>query len=200
MIKPRGLSCGVGIRTCNRSEAEAVYKNLGGKNKYICEELIHQRDELSMFNKSSVNTMRMVTVISGGKIHIFYPFLRLGREGKEVDNGGAGGIIVPVDAKTGSLSPWGRDEAGRSFYEHPDSHVPFRGFILPEWEGALELTGTLAAVMPEYRCIGWDMASSEKGWVMVEANIHGQFVGQQMDCVGKKHELETLAGNDKRSI
>ena len=58
------------------------------------------------------------------------------------------------------------------------------------WQDTVHLAKTLALIRPQNRCIGWDIAATPDGWVMIEANIHGQFIGQQMvDRRGKCREL-----------
>ncbi len=192
IAKPTDKSCGYGVRLFDVTETDPdeILRTLRKSGKTVCEEPIPPHPALARLNPTSLNTVRAVTVLEGDNVRLFHPFLRVGRYGSIVDNGGAGGILIPIDPETGRLSPVGRDETGRYFTEHPDTHVPFRGFTLPDWQTAVDLAKTLARVRPQNRLIGWDIAATPDGWVMVEANIRGQFVGQQMcDRVGKRHEL-----------
>ena len=192
IVKPADRSCGAGVRLAETSvqPAEVWFDTLVKSGKYVAEELVVQHPVTSRLNPTSLNTVRIVTVLENGNVRLFHPFLRIGRYGSIVDNGGAGGIIVPVDAETGRLSKTGRDETGRWYSEHPDSHVKFADVTLPQWDEAVHLAEKLAAVRPNNRCIGFDLAVTESGWVMIEANIRGQFIGQQMvDRVGRRWEL-----------
>ena len=38
----------------------------------------------------------------------------------------------------------------------------------------------LVQVLPDQRYVGWDLALSKDGWVLVEGNSGGQFVGPQI--------------------
>lgn len=38
----------------------------------------------------------------------------------------------------------------------------------------------LANVVPEQRYVGWDLAYTDAGWVMIEGNSWSQFVGPQI--------------------
>ncbi len=192
LVKPADKSCGYGVRLADVAETDPdeLFQTLRKSGKTVCEELIPPHPSLARLNPTSLNTVRVVTVLEGEDVRLFYPFLRVGRYGSIVDNGGAGGILIPIDPETGRLSPVGRDEAGRYYAEHPDSHVRFRGTVLPDWDEAVRLAEALARVRPRNRLIGWDIAATPDGWVMVEANLRGQFLGQQMcDRVGKRREL-----------
>lgn len=196
-IKPVTGSCGRGALLLSREEgdADALFARLLPSLPMICEEVILQHGATARFNPTSLNTLRLQTVCTAEGVRVFYPFLRMGRYGRVTDNGAAGGVIVPVDAESGALAAIGRDEAGRYYTEHPDSGVPFAGAVLPRWEECLRLGERLARRIPTTRSVGWDLALSEEGWVMVEANARGQFIGQQLcDRRGKRRELLALCG------
>ena len=72
------------------------------------------------------------------------------------------------------------DENAISFEKHPDSGIDIIGFEIPRWKEAISLAKELATVVKGQRYIGWDLALTEKGWVMVEGNAMSQFVGWQI--------------------
>ncbi len=190
--KPADKSCGYGVKIYDAAmlPPERLFDMLLRSGKQVCEEYVVSHPDTHRLNPTSLNTVRVVTVLEDSGVRLFHPFLRIGRYGSIVDNGGAGGIIVPVDAASGRLAKTGRDETGRWYTEHPDSRVKFADVTLPMWDEAVRLAGTLAKVHPTSRCIGFDLAATPGGWVMIEANIRGQFIGQQMvDQIGKREEL-----------
>jgi len=192
IVKPADKSCGYGVRIADSAvlPPEPLFDRLLRSGKHVCEELVPPHPVTDRLNPTSLNTVRVVTILEENGVRLFHPFLRIGRYGSIVDNGGAGGIIVPVDAATGRLSRTGRDETGRWYSVHPDSHVKFADVTLPMWDEAVRLAETLAKIRPTSRCIGWDLAATPTGWVMIEANIRGQFIGQQMvDQIGKREEI-----------
>ena len=109
--------------------------------------------------------------------------MKAGRSGSFVDNGGAGGILVGIDNETGVLNTEGYDEFNTKYEVHPDSKMKLKGFQIPEWDRLKTICTELAQRMPSVKYIGWDMAYSTKGWVLVEGNM-GQFIVQQL--VGRK--------------
>lgn len=106
--------------------------------------------------------------------------MRVGRAGSFVDNGAARGILVGVDNKTGCLTTDGSDELGRCYTAHPDSGVVFKGFQLPEWDQLRKLCVELAERMSDVQYIGWDLAYSEHGWVLVEGNSRSEMMLPQI--------------------
>ncbi|HLP02509.1 MAG TPA: sugar-transfer associated ATP-grasp domain-containing protein, partial [Opitutaceae bacterium] len=133
------------------------------------------------------------TLLLGDAPVLYHPFLRTGVGGAVVDNGGAGGILAAIDPATGILSTDGRDEDGVYYPRHPDTGIVYRGFQIPRWAEVAELAGRLCRIVPGERYTGWDFALTPDGWVLVEANHRGQFVGFQMlTRQGCRHEFEAL--------
>ena len=48
--------------------------------------------------------------------------------------------------------------------------MPLIGFTIPKWTEACDMAAELAKNIPEAVFVGWDLALSDSGWVMVEAN------------------------------
>jgi len=44
---------------------------------------------------------------------------------------------------------------------------------------AVKMIKELALIVPEVRYVGWDIALTDKGWVLIEGNDKGMFVGIQ---------------------
>ena len=152
---------------------------LSNKCSWILEELIEQVPEMSQFNTSSVNSVRIPTFRTKDGIKIFGTFMRMGRKGSVVDNAGAGGIFVRIDEKTGQIISDGHTEQGDVYVQHPDSGVTFKGFQIPRWEELRNLAIQCHEELPEHKYIGWDFALTKDGWVMLEGNW-GQFLCQQV--------------------
>ena len=109
-----------------------------------------------------------------------------------VDNGGSGGLINSIDPITGIIT-CSADEMGIHYTEHPDTHYQIVGFKMPRWEEAKELARELAQVMPDNHYCGWDLALTDNGWVLQEANDRGEFVGFQLPTKkGFRNELMTI--------
>lgn len=163
--------------------------------KVLLEEVIIQNEVMNQFNSSSVNTIRLCTYLTRSGVASLHGFFRTGREGKFVDNAGAGGLFALIDTKRGMVVSDGVDKYGNSYPLHPDSHMKYDGFKLPEWEKALEMCEEASLLFPEVKYKSFDLAYSDKGWVIVEINPSGELVQQACMETGMKDELRTLMEN-----
>lgn len=189
------LGMGTGIYKCdNWSNFEDVYlhfKNAGG---YILETVIKQDPRMSKWNISSVNTIRVPSFRRGNSIIILQPFMRTGRKGKVVDNGGAGGIFAVINEKTGIVETDGFDEYGNSYKQHPDSGVTFKDWKIPSWNELIELTKEIHLSLPkDHIYVGFDFSLTETGWILIEGNW-GQLLGQIAEQKGVRSKFEMLLG------
>lgn len=90
------------------------------------------------------------------------------RPGVEVDNVGAGGILAPLDLASGALGPaW---DQHRTLPEHPRSGARIAGRCVPDWEQLLPLCARAHRSVPDFACVGWDVALSDRGPRLLEAN------------------------------
>ena len=179
IIKPLDLSCGKGIQIINTADysnkIEIFHEWLDSyNNRFIAEELIKQSQELGQLHPASVNTVRMPTIRLDDRTVIVHPQLRMGQHGSVVDNAGAGGIKGAIDVETGVILS-AVDNAGHTYEKHPDTGVNIVGFKIPQWEDAKKLVQELVQIVPENRYTGWDLAHTQNGWVLVEANRRAQF-------------------------
>ena len=199
IVKPNFGNYGNGVKILDSHsipDADLLLKNLLSEYRggFIAEELIVQSAGLSEFHPSSVNTVRLTTAkLSNGEIYIIHrPFLRIGQGGRCVDNGGNGGIICAIDYNTGIIKG-AIDERMNRYVIHPDTGKTLLGYQIPSWEEAKELVIELASVLPDLNYCGWDLALTNEGWVMVEANGKGLFIGFQMPTQeGFREEFEEL--------
>ena len=193
VIKPIRSSMGKGVmmlRDANVDTLRALMDNY--PTGIIAEEVIHQHPQMAAPHPQSVNTVRITTFIVNGKVNIIRPFMRFGQGSVVVDNGALGGLFAAIDRETGIVTDVvGKN--GKRYILHPDTQMPLVGFQVPRWEEALSLAKELAGVLPFCRFVGWDLALTEEGWIMVEGNSHGQFIGCQLPVsMGCRSELLSI--------
>ncbi len=200
IVKPLNLSCGSGIQIIRNIDTEtdkrSLFDNLIKKyhGTFLVEELIYQINEMAKFHPASVNTVRVPTIRTKDDIIIYRPFMRMGQHGSCVDNAGAGGIIATCDAETGKIYA-AADEFGKSYEIHPETHEEIIGFVVPRWKEARIFVKELAMVLHDNRYTSWDIALTESGWVLVEANRRGQFLWQIPTQAGCRDELNVFLKN-----
>jgi len=184
VIKPTELSFGKGImkiKAADKSELQGQFKELlESYGEFMIEELITQHSVTEALNPDSVNTVRIPTYYNGEKTIVQRPFMKVGRAGSFVDNGGSGGIFVGVDYETGKLIGNGIDEEGIVYACHPESGIVFDGYQLPNWDEVKKLANVISNKIENAAYIGWDLAcTNENKWIVVEGNAMTQFIGQQ---------------------
>ena len=161
--------------------------------KHILEEKIEQSSNLAQFNESSVNTVRAITFNTRHGFKVPYCMIRTGRPGAFVDNSGAGGVQAEIDFESGKVISNGFDELGGKYDVHPASGTVFKGFELPDWEQLKDLIFSSAAEVPQIKFIGWDLAHTKDGWVIVEGNENCYIIAlQQIRDKGMKDTFENL--------
>lgn len=174
----------------NEKEAVDLYHQLTEKGEWMAEELIHQHPEMAQWNPSSVNTLRVPTFYAADGCRILQPFFRTGRKGSIVDNAGQGGVFAVFDPETGIITTDGVDEFGGRFEIHPDSNLRFKGWQIPRYDEMKKIAAQLIHRMPKgQRYVGFDFALTNDGWVLVEGNSLGQFVGQIAEQKGVKEKF-----------
>ncbi|MBP5256225.1 MAG: hypothetical protein J6Z80_04125 [Clostridia bacterium] len=176
IVKPRDDTCGHGVRRlapADYENADLLYEDVIKDGDALVEDRIIQHHEMSRLCPDSVNTVRLVTVISDlGVPSVLYAAVRIGRGGSVVDNLTAGGLTAPVDVETGKINgfAYGRDCSVHT--EHPDTGLTFLGFEIPFWEKVKEAVLGSAKKIPGLRYVGWDVAVTGDGPTFVEVNEH----------------------------
>ena len=194
IVKPLNGQCGRGIfieEIKSAEEYDVVFEKLLQTGPYIIEELIDQDENMSKWNESSINTVRIPSFYKNGEFYILKPFFRTGRRGSIVDNGAAGGILSCIDAVSGMIVTDGFDEHNHVFERHPDSGMQYKGIQLPQWEALLKMVQSAHKKFPDHKYIGWDFALSKDGWVLIEGDW-GQFLSEFVDKEGIKDKFDML--------
>ena len=172
VCKPAGGECGRGVQVLQLADfdsPEQLFTAAVSQGADLAEEYIEQHAGLAALYPGAVNTYRTVTVLQHGRAQLFYGVLRIGNGGA-VDNLNAGGMVAPVELHTGRVLAGGYDKQHRFFERHPITGVQITGTVLPFWEQAEQLCCRAAQRLPRLRYVGWDVAATAAGPVLVEGN------------------------------
>src|ERR1700730_14050223 len=120
---------------------------------------------------------RIVTIVTrAGKVEILYAFQKLIAAGNHVDDfvGAEGNVLTCIDPAVGKLATAFIKSGERPSYTtceaHPLTGRQLAGFELPHWQGACALVRRAATRFLPLRAIGWDVALTSEGPVLVEGN------------------------------
>ena len=195
ICKPLKLYCGIGVEIIDAAKYDSpasLLLYIQNKGECIAEELIQQSYDVAQFHKESVNTVRIPAFRTDEGVRILTPQFKAGTGESVVDNAYAGGLLAAVDKNAGIVTTVAVDVRGNEYLRHPDTGVVFPGFQLPDWEQALSLVEKSMRAKPQIRFVGWDLAHTDKGWVVVEGNHEGQFCSQMASHTGYAGEVDQI--------
>ena len=146
-------------------------ENKYGEN-FIIQECLEQSSWQSIFNESSVNTLRLTLYrsVKTNECVITSAIMRIGNKGSVVDNAHAGGRYVGIysDGTLGkvTLDQWGNKQ------------VVFNGidfskeYKVPNWKYILEFSKSLGKCIPHCRLIALDLMLTKDGSPkLIEYNV-----------------------------
>ncbi len=172
MAKPIDGGCGKGIEKIevkNYNSSNELYNYLTDNHNFELEEVINQHEEVSKIYPGSINTVRVVTILKNNVPHVICAYFRIGN-GKIVDNFNSGGMVAPIDEKTGIVQDKAIDKNKILYEKHPVTGTQIKGFQFPDWDKAIKMCKEASKVVPEMAYVGWDVGFTPNGPVFVEAN------------------------------
>lgn len=143
----------------------------------VCQKVIKQHVNLSRLNPTSVNTVRIMTLMLGQQVYVLSGVLRMGINGSRTDNASSGGIVCGIKP-SGQLKGVAYDTSANRYERHPQG-TAFDNVSIPNYLEAVDMVISLAKRLSSIsRLISWDLAIDETGHpVLLEAN----FCGGEMD-------------------
>ena len=143
---------------------------------YILQERLTNHPAIAALGPHAVCTARIVTCrqADGQPAHLLSVFrMPAATETAAADNFAAGGFASAVDHAAGTLNTAVRknlNDAAIDYVAYPGSAQPFAGFCLPFWKEALDLCLQAHRVFSEFPSVGWDVAITPDGPVLLEGN------------------------------
>lgn len=171
IVKPINGEGGVGISiiSLKNKNIDKLYNELKKNKSLLIEEVIIQHDELNKLYDKSVNSLRMFT-FNNGEAHFLQAILKIGNGGI-VDNFSSGGMYTFVD-KEGIVMTEAIDKNDDIHKIHPISKCEIVGFKVPFFNEAVELVKKASFKVKEVGYVGWDVAITNEGPVIIEGNCY----------------------------
>jgi len=187
VLKPIWGGLGGGIKVLERSAAgcrvngeEVTLAGLRDRvarmDRYVVSEFAQQAAYAQEIFPAAANTLRVLTVHDEhGAPFIAAAAQRFGtqRSSGPVDNVSSGGLCAFVDQETGVLS----DAVGLAEYghkarydRHPDTGAPISGTRVANWDMIRAGVLDVAAKLPFLPYVGWDVVSTDAGYLIMEGN------------------------------
>lgn len=151
----------------------STIKNINLEYDYLIDETIEQHNKLNEINPNCINTLRVNTFRNlNGEIIICNCQLRLGVGDAWVDNSTAGGITLIYDIDANKLNKRAYSlyrQGGKTFLQHPSTKFVFENKSLPFSED-IKLLVKKTALLFDTPIIGWDIAYTKNGPIVIEGN------------------------------
>ncbi len=176
------------------------YEDLISKELFVLEGNIVQHPEMSKLSLNSVNTIRVMTIRDKqGNITTPFAASRIATDDCDKDNCSLKGANCILDERGVVNYPYFRIYPDiKEFSENQFTGFKLIGFQVPYFEEALEICKK-ALELTDFNFIGWDVAITENGPCLIEANRAASFdffqsYTQLQNGQGKKKELEKYLG------
>lgn len=160
----------------------------------LVEEAIQQHPDVAALHPQSLNTLRLVTMRGiDGRSRYIAGMQRMGMGEMFLDNLSRGGLAVGIDLD-GALRKWGytEDPRKKGVSLHPDTGVIFGGRRIPFWREAVDLACRAHEGFPCIHSVGWDVAVTSEGPVLIEANCSYGMLEIQLIDHGLRNAFETM--------
>lgn len=164
---------GQGVHFMPGSEFTAIErKYFDDGDDIVIQRPLQQHPDLAAINASSVNTIRIMSLLSEEGVKVYSAILRIGIGGARVDNATSGGITCGITAD-GKLRKYAYATAGTRYETHPTSGNPFEGTQIPCFDKCVAAVSQLHLQIPRFHLVSWDFSVDPAGDpVLIEANMH----------------------------
>lgn len=180
VLKPNIGSQGDSVRLLDSLEA---FKTYSGGNA-ILTAYVQQDDYAQQIFPGALNTIRAVSVRNDqNEMVLIAAAHRFGTSKSiPVDNTHAGGLVSNIDLATGTIGQSMGAAKGNKLCHHsvhPDTRAPIEGVIVPNWQQIADLVQRLGRAMPYLKFVGWDIAMTKDGPVVIEGNSQASLTSIQ---------------------
>lgn len=183
-------------------DLEKLYEEINERKEFLVEEAIVQHEVLNKINPYAVNSFRVVTLVKDGKAHILGNALRINTDDAVAI--GCEDAYMRLDEE-GKICSRVLDDYANVYESHPMIKVPFKDLKIPYVKEAFEMCIEAALEVPEVRYVGWDVAITENGPVMMEGNewpSYGliQFNKFNDEKIGHRKQIEDILKDEFKNI
>lgn len=190
--KPIGGSKSVGTALFSSIDLDTQTIVLGNGNKTTVTELareifkefsagfafqtaVIQHDALNAIIGSAIGTVRVVTLMENGAPQVLYTVWKIPAPKAMSDNyWQKESMIAEVESTSGQIKQVRRG-IGMEVEQieiHPVSAAKLVGFVLPHWEDIKSLAKKCHSLTPENGILGWDIAVTPDGPIVIECNTN----------------------------
>ncbi len=203
IFKPNRGSCGKGVFAFDIKEGEdamdkAILSVLG--KDFLCEQFIIQHSVMASLHPHSVNSIRVLAMNDHGDVKIIAATLKMGDAEKVVDNLRNDGRAANISIESGIVdTPCADLQDNSTFYS--STGILVLGLQIPNWDKVLELAKKTVLKCKGNVLLGLDIAVTEEGAVLIEANNRpGTRIVQSFDKKPKGKLIREYCKKHKKEL
>ncbi|MGD1870381.1 MAG: sugar-transfer associated ATP-grasp domain-containing protein [Neomegalonema sp.] len=171
-----------GVRTKVETFVKEVFEAYG-ETGYIFQSRLGPHPDLATVSGPAVGTVRGVTLHRGSHIDVLYALWKAPALGATADNFWRGdNMIVDIDAETGRTRRCQRGTGAHAeeLQNHPGTGAAMINVQMPMWPELRQLVRASAWIFPDVPLLGWDVAITPDGPMIIEGNTSPHHMLHQM--------------------
>jgi hypothetical protein len=190
MFKPVDGACGIGIVHVRSIDGKLIVKgkeisveqlkDMLGNGRYLIQQFVsNQHEGMIKLYPDACNTLRITVARDGNETRVLGRMCMLGAHGTDCSNWHFGGVSVNIK-EDGTLDKYGFCKIDKKVTAHPDTGVTFEGYKIPFFDEAIALAKRATECFYGFCSIGWDIAITTDGPIIIEGNDDWGIVAHQM--------------------
>lgn len=176
VVKPSGKGGGKGVVFVSSATAEELDEMFRTKGKiFVVQKAVRQHPEMAKLNPTTVNTIRLTTILHQGKFTPAAALIKIGSANARVDNYKHGGCLLGVNMD-GTVQPWALNFKRNRITELPSGvKLGEGGFSrVPCFDSVLKTAEKAHFCIPAIKLVSWDIAVDDENEAeIIEANFAG---------------------------
>jgi len=161
-------------RTHDRASLIDALASQSREGGVLLQECLENDARIAHLSSGALCTARIITIRPvEGTPEIVCAVFRMATGGQSTDNFSIAGLAAPIHLVTGRLGVAVRSDPDlviAAVASHPDTGATIEGSSLPWWPEAKALALHAHSKLPKIACVGWDVALTPTGPVLIEAN------------------------------
>jgi hypothetical protein len=141
---------------------------------WIIQKGVYSHKLIQKVNDSALNTTRIYTMNTGYGVELIGAFQAFATDNATIDSWQFGTVYVGINTDSLSLTKYGvtslTDTREGLLQNHPNSGVVFSNYSIPYIKETVHLCKYAHELLLGFFIIGWDVAITEKGPIIIEAN------------------------------
>jgi hypothetical protein len=164
----------IGIEMNGERKSFDSFKEKSSDKIWLVQKIYTSHHKLREINSSALNTTRIVTILRNSEPEYLTGFQAFATGNAKTDSWDKGSVYAGIDAENECLKKYGyfnpEDRSSSISDRHPDSGIIFADFKIPYLKDAVNLCIRAHKLLYFNYVIGWDVAITDEGPIIIEAN------------------------------